>query len=314
MDWSSGSVKSNMHKTFTQKEFRLSVGLWSLVGVFLCCATGCVPITTREIEPLLRKPRMSSDSVVLDVFLVRFPFGDPQMNEAVWSEIDEQAIQADSRRRLLANGFRAGVIVGPMPDVLTEQLELGKSQALPGEINKLSINSLAQTAPVMRGHFQLRAKVRKEICLGQVRDNLQVLLVDAEGNVSGKPYQQAQVLFAVKSFPLNDGRVRLEIVPEIMYGQYRPNWAAEGQGILRLNPGRLSQSFDDLKLETTLAPGNMLTMSTVASRSASLGGQFFTETTGEQVLLLMRLSQTQHDGAFDAPETPPIKEAASASD
>jgi hypothetical protein len=49
----------------------------------------------------------------------------------------------------------------------------------------------------------------------------------------------------------------------------------------------------------------MLILGSLPSRSGSLGHHFFTkENNGrlEQKLLIVRLSQTQHDGLFDPPE------------
>ena len=33
---------------------------------------------------------MSPDSVVLEMFFVRFPFGDPAVNDKLWESVDEQ--------------------------------------------------------------------------------------------------------------------------------------------------------------------------------------------------------------------------------
>ena len=48
----------------------------------------------------------------------------------------------------------------------------------------------------------------------------------------------------------------------------------------------------------------MLVLTSLPNRQGSLGHHFFTETNGrlEQKLLIIRLSQTQHDGLFVPPE------------
>jgi len=189
-----------------------------------------------------------------------------------------------------------------LPSELSELLDLAGQTALPGEIHQVKVTDLAHRPTVMRGHFQLRAGARKELALGQHHDELPVLLRDATGHVSGKTYRQAQPIFAVKAHPLADGRVRLELVPEISHGNYRQRWAMDSQGVLRLDPGHESRALDDLKLEATLSPGHMLVLSTMPSRQGSLGCHFFSETSDQgtqQTLLLVRLSQTQHDGEFD---------------
>ena len=289
-----------MRKARFHQDFRPGGIRGLTVCALLCAVAGCTPLMSREGKPLLRRPCMASDSIVLDIFLLRCPFGDPELNGPAWQEIDEQPFPAELRRHLLTNGFRAGVLTGPLPNELTDRLELADDQALPGEMDKHALEDLAKKPAVLRGHFQLRAGSRKEFNLGGPRDNLQVLLVDQDGEVSGMPYDRAQLLFAVTARLLNDGRVRLELVPEISHGrEFRQHWSSSSQGIMRMNPGRSSRVFDDMRLDAVLAPGHFLVLSAVPSRPGSLGGQFFTEPSGEQVIMLIRLSQTQHDGQFD---------------
>ena len=80
----------------------------------------------------------------------------------------------------------------------------------------------------------------------------------------------------MKSFPQPDGRVRLELVPELHHGQPRQRWIGE-QGVLRLDASRPKRTFDDLALSAELAPGAMLVLSSLPNRPGSLGHHFFTE-------------------------------------
>ena len=70
------------------------------------CAT---PALHKGKSPLL-PAQMSPDSVVLDMFFVRFPFGDPAVNEKLW---EDRSTSSDSppelRERLARNGFRGGL-------------------------------------------------------------------------------------------------------------------------------------------------------------------------------------------------------------
>jgi hypothetical protein len=99
----------------------------------------------------------------------------------------------------------------------------------------------------------------------------------------------------------------LELVPELHHGQPQQQWIAK-QGMWRLETGRPKRAFDDMTLSADLAPGAMLVMSSLPNRPGSLGHYFFTEENGgrlEQKLLIIRLTQTQHDGLFNPPE--PLK-------
>jgi len=192
-----------------------------------------------------------------------------------------------------------------MPVELSKLLELSGKPAPDGQIEGAKVADLDTEPRVVRRHLQLRAGQRSEIIASGVYPELPLLLSES-GQLCGQPYNQAQCIFAIKSFPQSDGRVRLELVPELHHDQPRQRWVG-GQGVLRLETGRPKRVFDDLKLSPELAPGAMLVLSSLSNRPGSLGHHFFTENDGrlEQKLLVIRLSQTQHDGLFNPSE--PVK-------
>ena len=75
---------------------------FALVALAPLC--GCA-----HLEPLsqaqLTTPTTPKNGVVLDMLFVRFPAGDPVVNDEVWQEIDELRLPPDERRRLEANGL-----------------------------------------------------------------------------------------------------------------------------------------------------------------------------------------------------------------
>jgi hypothetical protein len=274
--------------------------LWLVAGA----AVGCAGTGTPRGQSPLRQPEMSTDSVVLDVFFVRFPLDDPDTNGALWQEFDEQHFPPECRRRLLDNGFRAGIVAGGLPARLSELMELADKPAPSGQPTEMTPSDLVAEPTVQRRHMQIRAGTRGEIQTSDVRDELPVLLRDATGRVSGQSYAQAQPVLAVTPILESDGRVRLEIVPEVHYGPVRPcRVVGDSQGMLRFEPSRQRRVFDKLALEAVLSPGHMLVMSSLPTRRGSLGHHFFTVSRSgkeEQKLLIVRLSQTQHDDQFDA--------------
>jgi hypothetical protein len=253
----------------------------------------------------LAPAQMSSDSVVLEIFFVRFPFGDPTVNEKLWEEIDEQHFSPELRERLARNGFRAGLINGPIPTELSKLLELNGKLAPAADLEDAKVDNLEAQPRVVRRHLQLPAGRRSEIIASSVYAQLPVLMNES-GQLCGQTYNQAQGMFAVKSFPQPDGRVRLELLPELHHDQPRQRWVG-GQGMLRLETSRPKRPFDDLMLSADLAPGAMVVLSSLSNRPGSLGHYFFTDNNDrlEQKLLILRLSQTQHDGLFNPPE--PLK-------
>jgi hypothetical protein len=108
-------------------------------------------------------------------------------------------------------------------------------------------------------------------------------------------------LFALGVLPLGDGRVQLTFTPELHFGNERLR-PVYGQGTVRIEPGRTRDVFDQLAIETVLAPGQILVLTRLPGRSRSLGHYFFTEEQAgsqRQKLLLVRISQTQYDDRFD---------------
>ena len=169
------------------------------------------------------------------------------------------------------------------------------------------VDDLETQPRVVRRHLQLRAGQRSEIIASGVYAELPVLMCEP-GQLCGQTYNQAQGIFAVKSFPQPDGRVRLELVPELHHGQPRQRWVGD-QGMLRLEASRPKRAFDDMTLSADLAPRRHARAEQPAEPAGqprpSLLHRKRDEGRLEQKLLIVRLSQTQHDGLFNPPE--PLK-------
>lgn len=256
----------------------------------------------------LAPARMSPDSCVLEVFFCRFPFGDPEVNERLWQQVDEQHFPADLRRRLGRNGFRVGLLGGHVPDTLAKLLQLTAEPEPAEEPNQVDLTKLASGSPPVRRHLPIRAGQRKEIVASGVYDRLPVLLSESAG-LGGQSYSQAQAVLALRTFPQGDGRVRVELVPELHHGQPRQHFVGR-QGMWRLEVGRPRRAFDQMAFSATLAPGHMLLVTSLPDRPGSLGHHFFTQGAGqlEQKLLVLRLSQTQHGDLFRPPGTLGLEE------
>jgi hypothetical protein len=152
---------------------------------------------------------------------------------------------------------------------------------------------------VRRRVLQLRAAKRGEILVSGLYESLP-LLENTNGHLRGKPYPNGQGLLSVKSYPQPDGRVRLDLLPELHYGEPKINYVGD-HGIIRLETGRSKKVFEQLALSATLSAGEMLLVTSLPQRPGSAGHYFFTEQTNgalEQKLLIIRLAQTQHDDLF----------------
>lgn len=277
----------------------MALPVLAVAALMVGCANpvkiGKSPLSATQLLP---------DTSVFDVLFVRFPAGDAQINHDLWDEIDEQQLPAELRARLARNGIRAGVIGGQLPLSLSKLLDL-KEKPQTAAATQVNVAELAGPARVERRHMPLRAGQPGQVVASGVYDQLPVL-IRGNGELCGQTYSQAQAILAVTAHPENDGRVKLDIVPEIHHDQPRQQWIGE-QGMLRLDTSRPRRSFDDLAMSVTLKQGDMLVLSNLPERSGSLGQHFFTEKgeQGCQKLLLIRLNQTQRNDLYTPPE--PLK-------
>jgi hypothetical protein len=262
---------------------------------------GCTTMHTAGKSPLTR-PQMSPDSVVLEIFFVRFPLGQQDAHGPLWGQVDEQQIANETRRQLLQNGFRVGLVSGQVPPPLERLMEL-KDKPAPGKTtaSQVKLNEMDAEPRVVRRHLQLRAGQRSEIIASDIRERMSVLTCE-DGKVCGSTYPQAQGILAIKAFPEAGGQTRIEVTPEVHYGEPKQRYVGDA-GAMRLEASRSHRVFDKMTISATLAPGYMLVARCLDDRPGTLGQQFLTSDDSgrrDQRLLLIRLSQTQQDDLYDS--------------
>ena len=279
---------------------RGSIRGWIAALAGLSFAGGCSFIdrhAAAESKSPLSQSSPSSDSVTVELFFARGPLGDSTINGKLWNEIDEQRLPAELRRKLAANGFRAGIIGSHVPDDLARLLTLtDKPHATESE--PVPVDLEADPSVTLRV-LQARAGKRNEVlCSGNYE---QLPLLERENSqLRGRTFSQADGRLALKLFPDTPNQVQVELVPEIHHGEQQPRWVG-ADGILRLDAGKPRKVFDELRTRAVLAPGEMLVMTSLPERPGSLGHYFFTQPTSEQVsqkLLVIRIVQGSVDALF----------------
>ncbi len=259
------------------------------------CLAGCefISYKPKGASPLAPL-ELTDDSAELEVVFIRFPVGEPEMTQ-LWKEIDEQAISSALRSELAANGLRAGLIGGETPSVLARKLSTPDEKP-----NPAAAAAKLETEPsVRRSHLQIHRGRPGNIVVSAVYDQLS-LLIREDGQLTGKPYPQAQGDFVITVDPQPDRRVLLSLVPELKYGEPRREYVAE-DGIFHPQLSKPKKTFDKLKLDTTLAADQMLVLTGMPERPGSLGQKFFTEAKSgqeEQKLLIIRLHETKRSDLF----------------
>ena len=285
---------------------RSCVALLSLAALMVA---GCTSIAHEAQKSPLARAQMSPDSSVLEIFFVRVPFGDSAANDSLWADLDEQHFPPATRQKLSQNGFRVGLVSGQIPVPLAELMQLSEMAPPAAEAHAASVEALASTPQVLCRHIQARAGRRNEIVASGFYDELPVLVCES-GQPCGRTYPKAQGIRAVSAWPEPDGRVRLELTPELHYGETHQRWVGS-EGALRMEAGRPRRVFDDLVVSATLVPGHMLVLTSLPSRAGSVGHSFFTGAESgqlQQKLLLIRVAQTQHDDLFAPTQPLPLEQ------
>ncbi|HEX3658494.1 MAG TPA: hypothetical protein VHV55_22070 [Pirellulales bacterium] len=245
--------------------------------------------------------RPAIETVALDVVVARVPLGDTVVNGELWNEVDEQPLPTELRRLLAANGLRAGVIGTRLPVALERLLKM--SDQPPDESQVKQVVDF-ENEPIVRHRMVRIVSGRRTniICTGENSRHaeLPVLVREADGGLRGRTYRQVMGLLAAHALLEGDGRVRLELVPEIEHGDAQRRFEP-GEGMMKIEFGPPHEKYDFLRMPLVLSPGQMLIVTGLPDRPGSLGYQFFMEPGAQkpqQKLLLIRLAQTQYDDLF----------------
>jgi hypothetical protein len=244
-----------------------------------------------DSHDLVRPPNASPDSVTIEVLLALVP--DPRLArlDEVWLHADEQVLDARVRRELARNGFRAGVVGPAPPPGLAELLQLEANGSLPGDAWQ---SVPLDKRPTITGHrLSLRPQKRAEVQLEPVYERAP-LLVATDVGLAGRDYTLAQGRYALEWSRRTQGRIQVELTPELDHGQPRTQYTAgEGNDIHR-QLAKEREVFEQLRIEVPLSAGQMLLISGDGKGGGSLGHFFHSVPSpggDQQRLVVVRLAQ-----------------------
>jgi hypothetical protein len=280
---------------------------WLAVCMTALAAPGC-----RLIEPEaaakgpLAPLAVSAETVTLEIFFAHFPAGHPQLNGALWDEVDEQAFSAELRRELALNGLRVGMVGTHVPIELARLLTLTDQPPKTRGENTVSLES---EPTVSMRLLSVRSGRRSEVVTSHTYERIPLLTREA-GQVVGRTYTNADGRFALRATTQKDGRVQVDLLPELHYGEQRQRWNA-ADGVIRLEAARPKRVFDELQLKAEIAPGQMLMVTCLPDRPGSLGYYFFTEPKADalvQKVVIIRLAQAGTDPSFADPAADELRD------
>jgi hypothetical protein len=263
-----------------------------LCGWSALAAAGCQVFDKppeAALHQFLQPAATAPDSVTLEIFHARVPLDKEGDADAVWALIDEQRFDSELRRRMLANGFRAGVVGGSPPEAISDLLAL-ESEA--PEASPVSvINSETAVPRVTRQVKQLNRRDEMTIQSSEVRDEAHVLLSQT-GGMGGKTFNQEQGVYMLRAEAAPGQRIKVQITPELHHGELRNRRVGSQQGIFLSTVSREREVFEELTLQTELAAGDLLILGCLPGAKSSLGGVFHTASSGgqeERKLIVVRL-------------------------
>ena len=272
-------------------------GLSSLLPVALLAAAGCVstpmidallpermPTTAGEFGGAAKRP--VAQTLPLEVFFLRCEQAHAGHDE-LWDRVDEQVIDESVRRRLAANGLRAGILLGQLPEPILAAIEPPVS-AGPGGPQPLA-NAADANPPVVRRVLRLLPGRESELVALKLIPNL-VVLEQEEDGLRGGNYTDAVPHFTLKAWPAADGRVRVDLVPVIRHGPMERSFVGE-DGVFRVETSQRKRVLDPLRCEVTVPADGLLIVGPAGDPGASVGDALFrprTQGRAETRLLALR--------------------------
>jgi hypothetical protein len=271
-------------------------------------SVGCRSIVTPQwslenevTKTVLSAPQLARDAVILEIAFIRVAANTNRSDSTFWPDVDETHLSMDDRKRLSQNGIRCGLIAGSLPDSLNELIN--------GDANTVDLEALTGSLKLnlenRNQRLQFRAGQAGQIVMSKsVKDNITVITSDSQYSAAER-FSQAQCQFQIKTYPQGDGRVRIELIPQIHHGDPRAEFTGQ-DGAWLLKTQRAVKQYDTVPIETMISPGESLLLSADA-HNKGLGRQFFVLNDDDEKtnhLLLMRLVHTQYDDLFAPNEAP----------
>lgn len=295
----------------------LSMILLMLGTVWL--AAGCQPLAFLNVpvnRPLQESSFLtphkltSAESVCLEVFIVRCPYGDPTLNDELWKDTDEQILSTQLRMNMAANGFRMGLISNQVPGSLLKLMKSRDDEAPQGNVTTIRLEDFANTPRIMRKSVEARNHQRNEVHASDVKPYATILF-NENGISGGETFANAQGVFVIKTENQGDGSVDIEILPELQYGQVRQQYSYNSGSVV-MAPSRPKKIFDSMRAVINVKPGEIIAITNIGDLIGNLGYFFFSDEESDmryQKLLCIRVSQSEHHEMFQEDGSLPMDPA-----
>ncbi len=242
--------------------------------------------------------RIAPKRCAVTVSVLSRPLKDEVLNQVAWRLADEQAVGADARHALEANGLRIGVVTGDLPPKVVALLNAPP----PHKIDP-------KTVILPDGDTLL-------VPLGAPTPSTSLLL-SRDGHATGKTYEEARGAFRLTASHEGDTGVSLRIVPEVHHGPIRrrvgadPAAGAFAPQQFLFKEGQEEETFRELAATLSLKPGQVALIASLPDRRGSLGDFMLTEPEAgsdrltQKVVLVWAARNTEPPGTPRGSPPPP---------
>jgi hypothetical protein len=238
-------------------------------------------------------------TIAIETLFVRFAAEETEMEEALWREVDEQAIDAGLRHRLAAHGLRAGIVSSLLPADVRTKLASASSAGHHGPepaSEQIVARRVLRLLPGKEGRLVARAAVSEL-----------VVFESAGGSgVLGRTFRDATSELVLCGWPSADGHSRITILPAIEHGPQRRNWTGE-DGVFQLEAGQDRHPYESLQIDVELTPDRMLVVGSHGEAGSSVASALFRgPSTEDRRVVILRPLGRGPDPMFDerGPEGP----------
>ena len=267
--------------------------------LILFATHGCRAIDHNKLKDKspLAALQKTPEQTELEVIFLHVSQSHRETAKQLWKEVDEQAIPARQRRDLNKNGFRVGVLGSQLPRDVGKILQA--AQDAQNTTFSFEMNTNHESSAIRRKIF-LRAGQKGELLASSVQEEFHVLQIN-QGEIQGRTFPDGQGQFLIEAAGTEDGRVKLKMLPEVHYGEFR-NQYVPGEGMFRLDTSRRKERFDQLRVVATLVSDQILIIGPQPNCPGSLGHRFFNEQSIDQSiskLLLVRVCEIAKEPTFE---------------
>ncbi len=277
-------------RKLSNQHCRTAIIFWLLAAIVAGCAQWNTQETSNGV-PQLPIPKMSRDSIGIEVATVTIDAERLGMLDDIFSRLDEQVLPPKSRQFLSRNGFRAGALGVQLPENLKLLLlETADRQQHPTADTRQYHDTLQ--------YIQCRRDAPRRVQLWQKHGDVVANYDNGEFKTS-EELKEANCHLLVTGKPNDSLSATIQIVPEIAYGPLRQQYVVEDNAF-HIEAKRDVIEYDQLEIEMPIRSGEVL-MVACDGDPKKLGSSFFVDPVyGSQKLLLIRLSQTQVEDYFES--------------